>query len=346
MKKIGVLGHFALGTQKSDGQTIKTRIVGEALRHSYGDTNVDFIDTVGGWHFLLRLPTVLLSILFKYQNIIMLPAHNGVRIIVPLIVLANVCFHRRLHYIVIGGWLPSFASKNSLLKWSLKKLYAIYPETESMKEALERLQIRNAIVMPNTKPLNIVSEDEIEFIATPPFKLCTFSRVSKEKGIEEAIKAVSECNRVKGKTIYTLDIYGQIDHGQETWFNQLMQQQPNCIKYLGLIPYNKSTYVLKNYFALLFPTYYEGECFAGTLIDAMASGLPTIASDWHDNPNIVVHQEIGIIFPVHSVDELTRILLESAETPELINKMRRNCIKMAGKYKPEEVIKTLTSHIL
>lgn len=346
MKRIGILGHFAFGMQKSDGQTIKTRIVGEALRHTYGDSSVDFIDTVGGWRFLLRLPIVLLRILFKYHNIIMLPAHNGVRVIVPLIVIANVFFHRRLHYIIIGGWLPSFANKSSLIRWSLKKLYAIYPETQSMKKALESLQIRNAIVMPNTKPLDIVSEDEIEFITTPPFKLCTFSRVTKEKGIEDAIKAVSECNRIKGETIYALDIYGQIDHGQEDWFHQLMQQVPDYIKYLGIIPYNKSTDVLKKYFALLFPTYYEGECFAGTLIDAMASGLPTIASDWHENPNIVVHQETGLIFPVHSVDELTRILLESAKAPDQINKMRRNCIKMAQKHKPEEIIKILTAQIL
>ena len=40
-----------------------------------------------------------------------------------------------------------------------------------------------------------------------PLPLCTFSRVMKEKGIEDAVYAVRTVNEHFGRTVYTLDIY-------------------------------------------------------------------------------------------------------------------------------------------
>ena len=81
-----------------------------------------------------------------------------------------------------------------------------------------------------------------------------------------------------------------------TWFDELKDSFSACVHYGGLVPFYKSVEVLKNYFALLFPTYYEGEGFAGTLIDALAAGVPVIASDWRYNPEIV---EDGMTGKIH-----------------------------------------------
>lgn len=70
-----------------------------------------------------------------------------------------------------------------------------------------------------------------------------------------------------------------------------------------MVPFNQSTEVLKNYDALLFPTYYEGEGFAGTIIDAFAAGLPVIASDWKYNSEIIKQGITGVITKTHSISE-------------------------------------------
>ena len=70
MKKVVVLGHFAFGMNKSNGQTIKTQFIAIELKRSLGDENVDMEDTVGGFRFLLRLPFVLFRLMRKYSNII------------------------------------------------------------------------------------------------------------------------------------------------------------------------------------------------------------------------------------------------------------------------------------
>ncbi len=343
MHRISVIGHFGFGGEYLDGQTIKTRIVAGELRKRFGKEDVSFHDTHGGWSFLFRMPFVIFLIMCNSQNIIMLPAHKGLRMITPVIIMLNFFFRRSLHYVVIGGWLPEMLSNSRFLRMLLKKYDSILVETRSMLERMTSMGFRNVKVMPNCKKLHIASLSEIPTFTKPTYKLCTFSRVIKEKGIEDAIEAVKKCNASLGFTAFTLDIYGQVGKEYQQRFNDIMKNQPDYIRYGGCIRYSGSTDILKNYFALLFPTYYAGECFAGTIIDAFAAGLPVIASDWHDNKNIIAHRHTGIIYPVGSTESLIEILIEAAKTPAIINNMRQSCLNEAEKYQPEVVIDILES---
>src|SRR5699024_8891823 len=100
-----------------------------------------------------------------------------------------------------------------------------------------------------------------------PYNLCTFSRVTTLKGIKEAIEIVVKINENNNKTIYTLDIYGQVDKNFEEEFNTLMKNTPETIQYKGIISDN-ATEILEKYFLLLFPTKYYDEGVPGTIIDA------------------------------------------------------------------------------
>lgn len=343
MKEITVLGHFAYGRNLANGQTIKTKVVTEAMREHFGADSIKTADTHGGWRFLLRLPFIALHTLFRSRHIVMMPGPKGVLAIIPVFLLFNLFFRRKIHYVVIGGWLPSHAKKNSIFRTFLRHIDHIYLETTKMKKSMDAMHLDNTCVMPNCKKLDIVSSDYVNKQNTPPYLLCTFSRVIKEKGIEDAVSAVNECNRRMGKAVFHLHIYGQVEEPE--WFDALMKRLPAEIQYKGLIAHNDSTRVLKDYFALLFPTYYHGEAFAGTLIDALAAGLPVIASDWHDNPELVIPDETGILFPVHSVGALTDILLDVAHHPQKLNDMRSQCIKRAHNYLPEIALQPLFGNL-
>lgn len=75
-----------------------------------------------------------------------------------------------------------------------------------------------------------------------------------------------EINSMHSDIFAELDIYGQIEDNQEEWLKKLQTLAPGYIKYKGMVPFSQSTKVLKEYDALLFPTYYEGEGFAGTIM--------------------------------------------------------------------------------
>lgn len=346
MKKVSVIGHFAYGLEYFDGQTVKTKILTNELCKVYGQSEVLQFDTHGGKKTLLKAPLYAWKALRESKNVVILPAHNGLRVFGRLLPIFRRFFkNRKIHYVVIGGWLPQMLESNRTLAKALKKFDGIYVETKTMKMALEKQGFENIFEMPNCKELTPLAESELIYQNEAPYKLCTFSRVMKEKGIEDAIEAVKIINYKYGRVVYTLDIYGQVDSTQTEWFSHLKNDLPEFIRYCGLVPFDKSVDILKSYYALLFPTYYEGEGFAGTLLDAFAAGVPVIASDWHYNSEIIIQGETGVLFPPHNTIELSNKLIMAFEHKEKWNGMKIDCLKKSKQYLPESVCRILFNSI-
>jgi len=345
LSKISVVGHFGLGENLLNGQTVKTKIITSELERRFGKDEVIKADTHGGAKKLLTMPFVLFNVLRMCKNVIILPAHNGLRVIAPILAIENVFFHRKLHYAVIGGWLPEFLKNRKLLSNALKKFDCIYVETNTMKSALEVQGFENIHVMPNCKELKILKEDELVYSSDKPYKLCTFSRVMKEKGIEDAINAVKYINEKCDETIFTLDIYGQIDSNQTEWFKNLKNTFPEYINYAGCVDFDKSTEVLKKYFILLFPTLFYTEGIPGTIIDAYAAGVPVISSRWESFDDVVDDNISGFGYEFSNKEHLIKLLLKIAESPDANNKLKVNCIKKAQTFLPTTVIDVLENRM-
>jgi glycosyltransferase involved in cell wall biosynthesis len=96
---------------------------------------------------------------------------------------------------------------------------------------------------------------------------------------------------------------------------------------------------------MLFPTYYDGEGFAGTILDAESAGVPIIASDWKYNPEIVIDDEIGYIVPAHDINALMERLIYICDNIPQWNEKKYKCLIDAKKYNPSIVIKTLISRL-
>lgn len=342
MQKVAIIGHFAFGHKAANGQTIKTKILAEALEKEFSEKQVLKIDTYGGIKALIKSPIQVFSALKKAQNVVILPAHNGVRIFGRLLPLFNKFFkNRKIHYVVIGGWLPKLLKSKKQLANALKKFDGIYVETNTMKNALVAQGFQNIIVMPNCKELNILSSDELVYSQEAPYKLCIFSRVSKEKGVEDAVNVIKTINEKEGKVLFSLDIYGQVDAGQEEWFNNLQKSFPDYIKYGGVIQFDKSVEVLKTHFALLFPTRFYTEGIPGTIIDAYAAGLPVISAEWESCFDIV-NENVGYTYKMGDLNQLSEVLYQIANNPENILNKKTQCLKEAQAYKTTTVIKILT----
>ena len=343
-KRICVIGHFAKGENLLNGQTVKTKIITKELVKEFGKEQVETIDTCGGKKALIKAPFQCLSALKCSDNVIILPAENGLRIFSPLLVLFNVMFRKKLHYIVIGGWLPHFVKKKKLLSVILKKFDAIYVETYAMKQELLSCGFSNVYIIPNCKDLVILAPEELNRNMQEPYRLCTFSRVMKEKGIEEAVKAVSNINKYIGRSIVYLDIYGQVEPTQKEWFENLRNNFSTNIRYCGKVQYDRSTDILKDYYALLFPTHYAGEGFAGTLIDAMAAGVPVIASDWKYNSEVIKQGLNGFLYDLTD-GSLEETILKLLNDKENWVKMKEYSLKEAQEYIPQNALRALLNLI-
>ncbi|MGN4425599.1 glycosyltransferase family 4 protein [Bacillus cereus group sp. MYBK30-1] len=338
MYKIGVCGHFGSKKNLLNGQTVKTKVLTEELKLALGTQNVEIVDTHNWKKNPFKLFINCLLLIKGCENVIILPAQNGLGIFVPLFLLLNKVYKRKLHYVVIGGWLPEILGENPKLKKQVCKLDGVYVETTSMIKSLQQLGLENVKKFINFKRLDVLTASGLHFPNERPFKLCTFSRVMKEKGIEDAIKTVESINTARGEVMFTLDIYGQVDENYKERFEQLQKKFPNFISYKGSVNFNESVEILKEYFALLFPTQFKTEGIPGTIIDAYAAGIPVIASKWDSADEVITQGITGYIYDFMQTSQLEMILNSVLDAPEKMGDMKENCLKRAEEFLPEKVI--------
>lgn len=341
MYKCTIIGNFGNYVENFDGQTIKTILITDELKK-----NIDFnkINTVNTYNWT-RKPFILflkcLKALVKSKNIIIMPAQNGIRVFSFIFTFFNYLFKRKIHYIVIGGWLPDLIRSNRHLKKRLMKFTGIYVETNSIKKELENFGLSNVYVLYNFKNLRILNENDLVYNDDLPLKVCIFSRIMKEKGIEDAINVIKDVNQEMNKVVYCLDIYGPIDNDYKDRFNQLRSEFPEYIQYLGVVNFNESVDVLKNYNVLLFPTRFRTEGIPGTILDAYSAGVPVIASEWNSAKELIDDGETGFIYEFENIELLKRTLIKIAYEPNILNGMRLKCLTKAYNYTADKVIKVL-----
>ena len=344
--RICVVGHLAEGLNLLDGQTVKTKIVTEELQNRFGSEQVLTVDTYGGRKTLFKSPFQVFYALKNSRNVLIFPAHNGLRVYAPLLAFQRRFFKgRKLHYVVIGGWLPKFLQKRRWLAARLKKFDGIYVETTTMKKALEEQGFSNVHVMPNCKKLTVLTPDELVYPTEAPYKLCTFSRVMKEKGIATAANAVKSVNETLGYQAFSLDIYGQVDTNQTEWFETLKQTFGDDVRYCGCVDSDKSVETLKNYFALLFPTHFYTEGIPGTIIDAYAAGVPVISARWESFSDVVDDGKTGIGYEFNNTEQFEQTLLNIAENNSTVIAMKGTCIEKSKAYAPEIAMQILIEQI-
>lgn len=341
MKKVCVIGHFGFGKDMLNGQTIKTKTVTNVLEKHIGADQVIKIDTYGG---VKALPLIVLKMIIGFrqcESIMIFPAHNGIKVFVPLCNAINTVFHRKLHYIVIGGWLPSFLKDKKRLREGVNRFTGVYVETSTMQIELKKLGISNTYILKNFKDIEILSGSELISRYEKPYKICTFSRVMKEKGIEDIVNAVIDINTKHNEEIYKLDIYGQVDNEQTEWFEKLRKRFPAYISYKGVVQYDNSVEVLKNYFMLVFPTKFYTEGIPGTIIDAYAAGLPVLSAKWQSFSDVIDDRVTGIGYKFDDLTELKDVLCKISNNSEGIVLLKKNCLNKAKEFLPSEAIKVL-----
>lgn len=327
--RYGVIGSFSFGKDVFGGQSIKTRNFANALEETLGEKSVLRIDTRNWKKTPINLVRGILKALKESTEIVILPAMGGLSVIPFLVFFLKGTRKRKLHYVVIGGWLAEQLKKKPHVSKILKKYNGIYVETSVMKRALEELGFNNVVVLPNFKTMPMLKDTDMVCSAERPFKLCTFSRILKEKGIEDAINAVKAVNEKFEQVIYELDIYGRIDPLYEERFLELVSSFPPYICYKGVAENTKSTELLRNYYALVFPTQYYTEGIPGTIIDAYFSGIPVIASKWESFEDVIEDGKTGIGYELGNTEALISILERLLETPEILNRMKQNCLVKA-----------------
>lgn len=336
--KIGVWGQFGDGGKIADGQAVRTTIITNELKIRYGEEKLLVINTNNWKRHPIAFLLNTVKLVFLSEKVVIFPADNGFKVGVPIIHLLNCFCRKELYDVVIGGYLPALLKEKPVYLKMLQKYKALFVQTEHLKIDLQNLGLNNIHILSNLKKLNTVKSEDVKVNTEASIKVCTLSRVTETKGIGYAIEAVKKANEVLKSDYIHLDIYGIIAPEYEEIFKALLEENKGIVSYGGVLDYDKTSDTLKEYFAMLFPTYYYGEGFPGNVIDAYNAGLPIIASDWLYIKDVVANKTNGILVPVKNSDALSDALLDLYNNRQKAYEISLTNIKTAKEYAPEKVL--------
>lgn len=337
--KIGIWGQYGDGGQIADGQAVRTTIITNELKNRYGTDQVTFTNTNQWKKRKLAFLIKCAALIRDSEKVMILPADNGFKVFVPILMALNLFYRRDLYYIVIGGFLPELLRKYPAYKLLVKRFKAVFVQTENLKKDLEDLGITKIYLLTNPKRLNTRSMDELHINNDEKVKACVFSRIYGDKGIEDAIDAVKIVNQRLGGQYVTLDMYGLLPEKYKDRLNELLEENKSFVKYNGIVDYDKTVETLKNYFVMLFPTYYHGEGFPGNVVDAYNSALPIIATDWLYNKDVIRDKHNGILVPIKNPEAIADAFMYLYTHRDVALEYARNCLEDAEQYKPDNVLK-------
>ena len=337
---IAIIGHFGGDEKFYDGQTIKTIELYNALIDT--DQNVDKVDT----YYIKRNPFKFIGMfvhsLFKDKKYILLVSNKGRRVLFPILMFLSKHFDKDVYHYAIGGRLALEVRDNPKYKKYISSFKGNWMESRQLVYDLKKLGVNNVIYLPNFKKIKILDIDSLKADYKEPYRFCTFSRVMKEKGIEDAIKAINDVNDLYGRKIVSLDIYGVVE---EEYFEYLKTLLNDSCKFCGAVDSSESIEILKNYYALLFPSYWDGEGMPGTIIDSLSAGLPVIARRWKYCDEMLDDGVTAYIYNFNKPELLKEKIAYSIEHVDNTISMKRNCLDKAKEYSADIVVKEIVNEL-
>lgn len=343
-KRIGIIGHFEREELAADGQTVKTIMIYQQLRKKRDKIILSKTTTKDWKKRPINFFSEIVKLSIKSDEIVILPAHKGVRVILPLLLFIRTMSRFKLHYVVIGGWLPDYVNNKPILRWFLSNTDFIYVETNRMLNSLNsRYGLINCYLLRNFKNMYVGAlEYKKENYKNKAINICTLSRVNEQKGITEAIRAVNLINKEGGD--YRLTIFGPIAKEYKYKFKRLISESDGKIIYGGVLKRGEIATELstKNY--LLFPTKYWTEGVPGAIIDAYSVGIPVVCSRWLNFGEVVDEGITGYGYEFNNFNELC-ILMKKLIHNKNIYKHRKACLDKYNSFTPEESMKSLAKNL-
>ena len=328
VNKIFILGYFGYNSKKLDGQTVKTREIHNLFEKKIGK-KIHYFDTEQLKESWIHFISLILG-LQKSEILLYLPAQNNLKRFFPILYPLSKIFRFRIHYFVVGGWLPEFISQNPSIGNKLKKIQCIYVETHKMLTVLNnKNEFSNVVWFPNFR---VDQKAKRTIQQSKSLRIVFLSRITLEKGVDTIFKYLDSITNDSLYKKISIDFYGPVDSALAHWFLSKLEEHSNT-RYVGQVEPESVQSVLCNYDLMLFPTRYPGEGCPGAIIDAYMASLPVIASNWKYNSEFIDEGSTGFIIDFNKdFIELNKHLKMLMSDVNLLNTLKANAYKKSLDY--------------
>ncbi len=210
-----------------------------------------------------------------------------------------------------SGLAVTYRKYNVWARWLAERTYMrsalVYVETQQLCRIFgHRANFR---WFPNTRDLKVPNTGRHDKIN----KLVFLAQLHMDKGLNEALDACrhlpEDCH---------LNVYGP--RMSDTDFSHF-ENHPRAT-YRGVLKSAEVPRVLVEHDLLLFPSYCRREGYPGVVLEAFQCGLPVIAAKWSGVPELVEHEESGLLVEPRSAAAVQSAIERLLENPDLYRRLR------------------------
>lgn len=204
--------------------------------------------------------------------------------------------------------------------------------------------IHHGVHLPAHADTEYAARDRL--VSPPELRLLCAGRIVDLKGIHTAIEALPEVISRLPEYRVRLTLLGD---RQDREYMQRLNDQIHAkgltghVEFLPAIGEDQLFALFQQHDLYLFPSIYEP--FSLTLIHALASGIPTIASDAGGNPEIVRQRETGMVFPRDNAAALAQAIIALAQDAPLRQAVSAGTCHVAREFSFDRMIDRIETYI-
>lgn len=156
------------------------------------------------------------------------------------------------------------------------------------------------------------------------------------KNLSRLVEAFGQFLKETDQKDFKLVLAGKQGWKYEPIFNKIEELGlQDKVIYLGYVDHDEKIYLLKNAYAFVFPSLYEG--FGLPILEAMNLGTPIISSNVASIPELVIDN--ALLIDPEKVDSIKKALLKIADQPELRDSLARKGAGIARNFTWQETVK-------
>ena len=255
-------------------------------------------------------------------------------------------FFLKKPYVVYGRGTDVYSPwlfKNTISKIIIKNAGAVIALTEDMKQKMNKIYKRDIIVIPNGLDIlkfnNLLKENirKLMKISNDEKIIIFVGRLHPVKGIEYLIKALELIRQKNAKTKLIIVGDGEEMERLEKLVKEL--NLTNNVMFVGRISNEDIPKYMTLSDVLVLPSLKEG--FPITLLEAMASGLPIIATNVGGVPEIIKNGENGFLVEPKNPEAIAEKVLLLFENNELYKQIVEKNKEDGKRYSWEDVTKKI-----
>ncbi len=209
-----------------------------------------------------------------------------------------------------NGMMENYQKYSLLSRWLANRTYMksalVYMETQYLQRCFDSRA--NFRWFPNTRDLRAPGRIERDNVN----KLIFLSRLEMDKGLSEALEASrhlpEDCH---------LDVFGP---GVSDTDFSLFDDHPRAT-YRGVLDPSEIPQVMSGYDLLVYPSYCRFEGYPGSILEAFQCGVPVVAARWGGVPELIEHEESGLLVEPRSAAEVEFAIERLLKQPELYRRL-------------------------